>query len=204
MSLNTTLVLISIAFFLALALVLLAIKRIQKEGVSVGDRQHFIRSADEVRRQLAEEQMLNDPANSEPESEVKTDRPERRSCNFSGGTELSVEEAVEQLLVHLKAEGFSLLTDMDLKPLLVASENAVSQHLLIVYKQSIAVKALAVNPSAGLLPCHVTIRQHSEDGFDVEISNPMMQKLSADDEGLEGLLIELDASLKKVLDSIES
>ncbi len=94
----------------------------------------------------------------------------------------SYEQAVEKTIAALKAEGFGVLTRIDVKATLKEKlgEEFRPYVILGACNPPLAHRALSAEPLVGvMLPCNVTVEQH-EQGALVSILNPEMMMGIAD------------------------
>ena len=90
-------------------------------------------------------------------------------------TDLSFTEAVEQVREALAAQGFGVLTEIDIAATLKAKidVDVPRQMILGVCRPPLAYAALQVDPSvAALLPCNVVVRSVDDDTCLVEAFDP--------------------------------
>jgi uncharacterized protein (DUF302 family) len=117
------------------------------------------------------------------------------------GTIASVRPAVE---AALKAEGFGILTEIDVQATLKAKLGVDRAPYLILgaCNPSLANRALEENPSVGaLLPCNVVLR---EDGAEivVEAMDPIAALGIVDAPGVRAIAEEAKARLGRAIDAL--
>ena len=87
----------------------------------------------------------------------------------------SYPEAIEKVTTALKAEGFGILTRIDIKETLKEKLGVDFRPYVILgaCNPPLAHRALSAQPMAGLLlPCNVTVEEQAGGGAIVRISNP--------------------------------
>ena len=119
------------------------------------------------------------------------------------GTVAGVRPAVE---AALKAEGFGILTEIDVQATLKARLGVDRAPYLILgaCNPPLAHRSLEIDPSVGaLLPCNVVLR---EDGAEtiVEAMDPMAVLGIVDAPGVRGVADEARARLERAIASLES
>jgi uncharacterized protein (DUF302 family) len=117
------------------------------------------------------------------------------------------EEAVERVTAALKAEGFGVLTEIDVKATLKKKLDVDFRRYVILgaCNPPLAHRALSREPEIGLLlPCNVVVYEDEGGrGSVVSIVNPMTMMgmgLAAD---LSDVAAEADAKLRRVLAAIQ-
>ncbi len=188
-----------LASVLALVLVVMALRRIHKEGLTVSDQlkqQHFKRSVEDVQRQQREEQaVINMSDDSDSESVVHTKH------GFGKKVEMSVDEAMKQLNKLLRVEGCQILSDTDIAVLL-HKRGMPKYHMFITYHGELASRAIDVDPSIGLLASNIIIRQDLSDTVHVEFSDPLLLPGLSNHTDLHAIASDLRAKLLRVLQAI--
>lgn len=96
--------------------------------------------------------------------------------SYRFGVTLSVPyaEALQNVKAALQAEGFGVLTDIDLQQTLREKVGAEIEpsHVFGVCNPTLAHRALTRDPAVGLLlPCHVAVRQEGKQSR-VEVADP--------------------------------
>jgi uncharacterized protein (DUF302 family) len=114
------------------------------------------------------------------------------------------EETVARVRDLLKAEGFGVLTEIDVRATLKAKidKDVAAYVILGACNPHLAARALEIEPDLGLLlPCNVTVS--SRDGAThVGVVNPaMLVQMSANAE-LEAVAADAEARLRRVLDAL--
>lgn len=97
------------------------------------------------------------------------------TLSFQVSLPLDYEAAVEKVTAALKAEGFGVLTSIDVQATLKKKLDADFRRYVILgaCNPPLAYKALQANPSVGLLlPCNVTVEETPEGGTLVSLVNP--------------------------------
>jgi uncharacterized protein (DUF302 family) len=115
--------------------------------------------------------------------------------------------AVQRVLDTLKAEGFGVLSDIDIKKAMKEKldEDVAPHRILGACNPPLAHKALQAEADIGLLlPCNVTVRQGDGDDIIVGFLNPdMMVQLTANP-ALQEVAEEASARLRRVREALQS
>jgi len=127
--------------------------------------------------------------------------------SFTIGTRLvgSVADARPRVEAALKAEGFGVLTEIDVRATLKARLGVDRPPFLILgaCNPSLAHRALEADPSVGaLLPCNVVLRADGEETI-VEAIDPLAALGIADSEGVRTVAQDAKERLERAIASLE-
>jgi uncharacterized protein (DUF302 family) len=131
------------------------------------------------------------------------------SLAFQSRVHLPFEQALERVTDALKAQGFGVLTRIDVKKTLKEKlgEEFRDYVILGACNPTLAHRALSARPDVGLLlPCNVTLEQ-TPDGVLVSVADPgSMLSLGdfAHDAVVSGVAAEASQLLRAVSDSLTS
>jgi len=117
---------------------------------------------------------------------------------------LSMDEAAQKLTEALKAEGFGILTEIDVQATLKKKLDVTFRpyRILGACNPKLAHAALETDPQIGLmLPCNAVI-QETEEGMLVSIASPRAMASVAENKALEPLMEEAEAKLKRVIQAL--
>jgi len=119
---------------------------------------------------------------------------------------LPYEQAVQKTTEALKAEGFGVLTEIDVKATLKQKLDVDFRRYVILgaCNPPLAFRALSANPDVGLLlPCNVTVYEEGEETV-ISAVNPMaMLDIIKDDEVVRNVAAEASARLERVIASLK-
>ena len=104
----------------------------------------------------------------------------------------------------LRAEGFGVLTEIDVAATLRAKLEIETEPYLILgaCNPPLAHRAITANPSIGtLLPCNVVLRREGAETV-VEAMDPRAALGLANDPGIEGVATEVRAKLVRVIEAV--
>ena len=124
---------------------------------------------------------------------------------FSISLHLPFETAVDKVTEALKAEGFGVLTDIDVKATLKVKLNAEipNYRILGACNPALAYRAIEANPEIGLfLPCNVVVREGPGTVVTVSFMDPLAVLERVDNEDVRVVGQEVRAKLERVRDSL--
>ena len=116
----------------------------------------------------------------------------------------SFEEALRKLREELPKEGFGVLTEIDVKATFKKKLDADFDNYVILgtCNPPFAYRALqAVKDIGLLLPCNITVYEDAGQTY-VSAIVPTVAMTMVENEGLADIAVEVEAKLKKVIDSV--
>ncbi|MEP7215143.1 MAG: DUF302 domain-containing protein [Anaerolineaceae bacterium] len=119
-------------------------------------------------------------------------------------TDFSFEDAVARVRVALQAQGFGVLTEIDVAATMAAKLDLKMAPFLIlgVCNPALAHRALAAEPEVGvLLPCNVVVRSEGEKTV-VEAMDPEAALGLVKNDAVRVVAIEAKQRLSKALESL--
>ena len=117
-----------------------------------------------------------------------------------------MEDALDKVASALKAEGFGILTEIDVKQTLKTKIDVDIRpyRILGACNPPLAHRALSASPQAGLLlPCNVTVSEVGMNRIEVSIIDPLALMNVIDDPNLQSVAEEAQAKLERVANSLE-
>lgn len=114
------------------------------------------------------------------------------------------EQAIEKVTDALKAEGFGVLTQIDIKETLKKKldEDFRPYTILGACNPPYAFKALSTEDKIGtMLPCNVIVQQ-MDNGIEVAAINPEASMQAVDNKNLQSIASEIKDRLVRVVDSL--
>ncbi len=123
---------------------------------------------------------------------------------YSKNLHIPFDEAVEKTIAALKAQGFGILTDIDVKKTLSEKLNVEFRNyrILGVCNPSRAYKALQMEEEIGLLlPCNVIVYEREDGAVIVSAQRPTITFTTVGNHALEPLAQEVEETLKEVIDA---
>jgi len=115
------------------------------------------------------------------------------------------DDAVSRTTDALKAEGFGVLTTIDVKATMKAKLDVDFRRYVILgaCNPPIAHKALSAEPMIGLLlPCNVVVMESDDGGSVVSMFKPTEGFSLVDNDGVQPLAGEVEERLARVLESL--
>lgn len=130
----------------------------------------------------------------------------KTSYTFGTTLGLQVHEARPLVEAALRAEGFGVLTEIDVAATMQAKLSVAWSPYLILgaCNPSLAHRALQADPSIGaLLPCNVVLREDAGQTF-VEVMDPRAVMGLVENEEVEAVAAEAEARLRRVIGSLRA
>jgi len=126
------------------------------------------------------------------------------NTNFGFGkiVDLGFDEAISKVSEELDAEGFGVLSDIDVAGKMKAKldKDMPPYRILGACNPSLAHQAVSAEPEIGLLlPCNVLVRQDDEGSVHVSFMDPQAVLSLVDNPSVEPLAGEVKTRLEKVL-----
>lgn len=115
--------------------------------------------------------------------------------------DVSFDQAVERVTVALAAEGFGILTEIDVQATLKKKldQDFRPYKILGSCNPNLAYQALLGEPQIGLLlPCNVVV-QKTDQGMSISIASPRAMFSLVGKDGMEELVAEAETRLARVL-----
>ncbi|VAX24428.1 protein of unknown function DUF302 [hydrothermal vent metagenome] len=126
------------------------------------------------------------------------------SYYFSKTMQATFEEAIEKVTDALKAEGFGILTEIDVQATLKKKLDVDFRpyKILGACNPPFAYEALQADDKIGtMLPCNVILQQ-KEDGVEVSAIDPVASMTAVENSKIEEVAKKIQAKLKTVIDSL--
>jgi len=115
------------------------------------------------------------------------------------------DDAITKVTEALKAEGFGVLTEIDVKSTLKKKLDVDFRQYKILgaCNPPLAHKALSSEPLIGLLlPCNVVVFEEDDKTITVSAVNPMEMFKVVENPGMSEIAGQVDAKIRKVVDSL--
>jgi uncharacterized protein (DUF302 family) len=115
------------------------------------------------------------------------------------------DHVVTRVVEALKAEGFGVLSDIDVRATLKAKlgEDVPPYRILGACNPPLAHRALAVEPRVGvMLPCNVVVHEVGGGAVEVAAINPAAAMQAIGNPHLDGIAAEVGARLARVVASL--
>ena len=126
------------------------------------------------------------------------------SYRFSTTLPLSIDDADAKTREALQAEGFGVLTEIDIQATMKKKLDAdyAGYRILGACNPPMAHQALQAEPHIGLmLPCNVILRE-TEGGTEVSAVDPIASMAAIENETLGGVAMEVQGRLKRVIEAL--
>jgi uncharacterized protein (DUF302 family) len=116
------------------------------------------------------------------------------------------DETLELVTSALKAEGFGVLTEIDVQATLKMKLNADVRKYKILgaCNPPFANKAIHIEENVGLMmPCNVVVQETGGDKIKVSVINPTAAMSAIGNENLSELAVEITAKLERVINTLK-
>ncbi|MCH8024804.1 MAG: DUF302 domain-containing protein [Candidatus Marinimicrobia bacterium] len=127
------------------------------------------------------------------------------SIGYHRDLDLTMAAAEERVRETLAAEGFGVLTEIDVQATLKQKLDADFRpyKILGACQPSSALQALSIHPEVGLLlPCNVTVSANDDGSVRVAAIDAQVMFTVIDNQELADLATEVGASLRRAIDAI--
>ena len=127
------------------------------------------------------------------------------SYHFSKTLDVPFDQAVTRVTDALKAEGFGVLTDIDVAATMKAKlgEDFRPYRILGACNPKLAHHALELEDKIGtMLPCNVIVQEHEGGKVEVSAIDPVASMQAIENPGLADVAQEVQGRLKHVVESL--
>ncbi len=117
----------------------------------------------------------------------------------------SFEEAITKVTEALKAQGFGVLTEIDVKSTMKQKLDVDFRNYRILgaCNPPFAYKALSVEDKVGtMLPCNVIVQELSDGKIEIAAIDPIASMSAVQNPALSDIAFEVQDRLKKVIESL--
>jgi uncharacterized protein (DUF302 family) len=125
--------------------------------------------------------------------------------HFSKTCAVLFEDAITKVTDALKAEGFGILTEIDVTETLKKklSVDFRKYRILGACNPSLAYQALQAEDKIGtMLPCNIIVQEHGDGTVEVSAVDPVASMRAIENPGLGAVAEQVRGKLKKVIDSL--
>ena len=127
------------------------------------------------------------------------------SYYFKKTVKIPFDQAVTQVTERLKAEGFGILTEIDVKATLKQKLDVEfpQYRILGACNPPFAYRALTAEPEIGLLmPCNVVVRENAAGKVEVSAVDPQQSMSAVDNPNLAEVAAEVRDKLRGVIEAL--
>lgn len=127
------------------------------------------------------------------------------SYHFSKTAAMDFQAAVDKVTVELKALGFGILTQIDVRQTLKAKLDVEFRPYLILgaCNPPFAYQALQAEDKIGtMLPCNVIVQQHTDGSVEVSAVDPVASMAAVANAELAGVAEEVRNRLRAVIEAV--
>ena len=124
---------------------------------------------------------------------------------FSKTIDGSFDNAIQKVTEALKAEGFGILTEIDIKATLKKKLDVdfYNYKILGACNPPFAYKALLAEDKIGtMLPCNVIVQEKVQGKVEVSAVDPAASMQAIENKGLTDIAIEIRARLQKIIEEL--
>jgi uncharacterized protein (DUF302 family) len=121
--------------------------------------------------------------------------------HFNTTLQCDFDDAINQVTEALKAEGFGVLADIDVKATFKAKLDVdrLPYRILGACNPNLAIKAITTEPDIGvLLPCNVVVRQEEDNSISVAFMDPIAALDLVQRDEIKELATEVRSRLERV------
>jgi len=125
--------------------------------------------------------------------------------HFDTTLQCEFDDAVSQVTEALKAEGFGVLTDIDVQATFKAKLDIdrLPYRILGACNPTLANKAISTEPDIGtLLPCNVVVRQEEDNSITISFMDPLAALSLVQRDDIKELAKEVRSRLERVCQAI--
>lgn len=127
------------------------------------------------------------------------------SYHFSKTVAMDYQAAVDKVTAELKARGFGILTQIDVRQTLKAKLDVEFRPYLILgaCNPPFAYQALQAEDKIGtILPCNVIVQQHTDGSVEVSAVDPVASMAAVANAELAGVAEEVRNRLRAVIEAV--